>query len=100
MKTSNAMKSIAFAFAAALAASEASAAALPAAADWTEPRAYTNAAGKVLLYRWAEPAKAEPGKVRYTEVPGCGHGVWTPAYSSKEALDWLFSQRKGIGAVR
>ena len=92
MKTSNAMNSIAFAFAAALAAS--------AAADWTEPRAYTNAAGKVLPYRWAEPAKAEPGKVRYTEVPGCGHGVWTPAYSSKEALDWLFSQRKGIGAVR
>ena len=269
MKTSNAMKSIAFAFAAALAASAASAAALPAAAEWTEPRAYTNAEGKVLLYRWAEPAKAEPGKayplvvlfhgagergsdnvsqlvwgaeplirhmrengidgyfvagqvpdgkqwvdtpwgnvahrmpsapsesmslalelvdrtlserpvdrtrvyvtgvsmggygtwdaiqrrpdlfaaampvcgggdthlawrirevpvwawhgdadtvvppvrsrdmvsalwavdgkVRYTEVPGCGHNVWTPAYSSKEALDWLFSQRKGIGAVR
>lgn len=92
MKTSNAMKLIAFAFAAALAAS--------AAADWTEPRAYTNAAGKVLLYRWAGPAKAEPGKVRYTEVPGCGHDFWTPAYSSKEALDWLFSQRKGIGAVR
>lgn len=37
---------------------------------------------------------AVDGKIRYTEVPGCGHGVWRPAFASKEALDWLFSQRK------
>jgi len=34
------------------------------------------------------------GKIRYTEIPGCGHGVWGPAYASREALDWLFAQRK------
>lgn len=37
---------------------------------------------------------AVDGKVRYTEVPGCGHDVWRPAYASQEALDWLFEQRK------
>ena len=37
---------------------------------------------------------AVDGKVRYTEVPGCGHGAWGPAYGSREALDWLFSRRK------
>lgn len=30
--------------------------------DLTVPKAYTNEAGKVLLYRWAEPAQVEPGK--------------------------------------
>jgi len=34
------------------------------------------------------------GKIRYTEVPGCGHGVWIPAYKSQEALKWLFDQKK------
>ena len=28
----------------------------------TEPRAYTNAAGKVLLYRWSEPKSLDPEK--------------------------------------
>jgi len=37
---------------------------------------------------------AVDGNIRYTEIPGCGHGVWGPAYSSREALDWFFSQRK------
>ena len=34
------------------------------------------------------------GRVRYTEVPGCGHGVWHPAYASQEALKWLFDQHR------
>lgn len=37
---------------------------------------------------------AVDGRIRYTEVPGCGHNVWIPAYNSKEALDWLFSQKR------
>jgi len=37
---------------------------------------------------------AVDGKIRYTEVPGCGHGVWGPAYASKEALKWLFDQKR------
>jgi len=37
---------------------------------------------------------AVDGRIRYTEVPGCGHGVWGPAYASKEALKWLFDQKK------
>ena len=32
------------------------------AAYLTEPRAWTNAAGKVLLYRWAQPKKVDPAK--------------------------------------
>lgn len=38
---------------------------------------------------------AVDGNIRYTEVPGCGHDVWRPAYASREALDWFFSRRKG-----
>ncbi len=34
------------------------------------------------------------GKIRYTEVPDCGHGVWGPAYACEEALKWFFSQKK------
>ncbi len=37
---------------------------------------------------------AVDGNVRYTEVPGCGHASWIPAYDSKEALGWLFSQKR------
>lgn len=37
---------------------------------------------------------AVDGDIRYTEIPGCGHGVWGPAYASQEALDWLFSRRR------
>lgn len=37
---------------------------------------------------------AVDGRVRYTEVPGCGHAVCIPAYRSKETLKWLFSQKK------
>lgn len=37
---------------------------------------------------------AVDGRIRYTEVPGCGHGVWIPAYQSKEALKWLFDQKR------
>ena len=38
---------------------------------------------------------AVDGNIRYTEVPGCGHNSWNHAYASEEALDWLFSQRRG-----
>ncbi|MGN0852024.1 MAG: hypothetical protein ACI4Q3_01460, partial [Kiritimatiellia bacterium] len=31
------------------------------AGEMTVPRAYTNAAGKVFRYRWAEPLKVQPG---------------------------------------
>ena len=37
---------------------------------------------------------AVDGCVRYTEVPGCGHAVWKPAYASLDALKWLFDQHK------
>lgn len=37
---------------------------------------------------------AVDGRIRYTEVPECGHGVWIPAYASKEALKWLFDQKR------
>ena len=37
---------------------------------------------------------AVDGRIRYTEVPGCGHGVWNYAYASQEALKWLFDQRR------
>lgn len=38
---------------------------------------------------------AVDGKIRYTEVPDCGHDSWKPAYASEETLKWLFSQRRG-----
>lgn len=34
------------------------------------------------------------GAPRYTELAGVGHDSWTPAYTSAELLDWIFSQRK------
>ena len=37
---------------------------------------------------------AVDGRVRYTEVPDCGHGVWNHAYASEEALKWLFDQHR------
>ncbi len=37
---------------------------------------------------------AVDGNIRYTEVPGCGHNVWMPAYSSRELLAWLFAQKR------
>ena len=37
---------------------------------------------------------AVDGNIRYTEVPGCGHDVWKPAYASQEALAWFFGQKK------
>jgi len=37
---------------------------------------------------------AVDGRIRYTEVAGCGHDVWRPAYANKEALKWLFDQKK------
>lgn len=38
--------------------------------------------------------KACGGKVQYREYAGKGHDVWTPTYSDKDVLTWLFSQRK------
>ena len=37
---------------------------------------------------------AVDGRIRYTEVPDCGHDVWKPAYASEDALKWLFDQHK------
>lgn len=34
------------------------------------------------------------GRIRYTEVPGCGHGVWNNAYACEDALKWFFSQKR------
>lgn len=63
-----------------------SASALPGVGDWTEPRAYTNAAGKVLLYRWAEPAKVEPGKTYPLVV--LFHGAGERGSDNKSQLTW------------
>ena len=35
------------------------------------------------------------GKPKYTEYPGLGHNVWTPAYGDKATHDWLFAQKRG-----
>ena len=37
---------------------------------------------------------AVDGRVRYTEVPDCGHDVWNSAYASEAALKWLFDQHR------
>ncbi len=34
------------------------------------------------------------GTPRYTELTGVGHDSWTPAYTSREFLDWMFAQRR------
>lgn len=36
--------------------------------------------------------KAAGCDVRYTELPGRGHGIWTEAYYTSGFADWLFSQ--------
>lgn len=36
--------------------------------------------------------KAAGCDVRYTELPGRGHGIWTEAYYTPGFADWLFSQ--------
>jgi predicted peptidase len=41
-----------------------------------------------------EAIRAAGGSPRYTELAGVGHDSWTPAYHSRELLDWTFSQRK------
>lgn len=33
-------------------------------------------------------------KVRYNEIKGAGHNVWTPTYNDKEVLDWMFAQER------
>jgi len=37
------------------------------------------------------------GRIRYTEVPGCGHGVWNVGYADAETFEWLFAQRRTGG---
>jgi len=32
------------------------------------------------------------GRPLYTELPGAGHNIWTPAYRDPELLDWMFEQ--------
>jgi lysophospholipase L1-like esterase/poly(3-hydroxybutyrate) depolymerase len=38
--------------------------------------------------------KAVGGNVRYTELPGVGHGSWVKAYDLDQAVDWMFKQRR------
>lgn len=38
--------------------------------------------------------KAAGGNVQYTEFPNTGHNSWDPAYTHKEAIRWLFKQRR------
>lgn len=41
-----------------------------------------------------EAIRRAGGKPRYTELAGVGHDSWTPAYNSRELLDWMFAQRR------
>ena len=66
----------------------------------TVPKAYTNAAGKVLLYRLAEPAKAEAGK-KYPLVVflhGAGERGSDNAAQLKNATRFILSYMKEKGA--
>lgn len=38
--------------------------------------------------------KAAGIKVKYTEIAGCGHGSWDPAFNDPTFLPWLFKQHK------
>lgn len=45
--------------------------------------------------RLTEALKAAGGNVRYTEYPGVPHNSWDKAYSEKELIPWMLSQRRG-----
>ena len=66
----------------------------------TVPRAYTNAAGQVLLYRWAEPAKPKRGEKYPLVLLFHGAGEWgnnNKAQLSHGARDILnYMRDKGI----
>lgn len=34
------------------------------------------------------------GIVKYSEIPGAGHGVWSQAYADPEVWNWLFAQSR------
>ncbi|MBN2711246.1 MAG: prolyl oligopeptidase family serine peptidase [Planctomycetes bacterium] len=38
--------------------------------------------------------KEAGGKPIYTEVPGCGHGVWGKTFAAPKLYEWLFAQKK------
>ena len=66
----------------------------------TVPKAYTNAAGKVLLYRVAEPAKSEPGK-KYPLVVflhGAGERGNDNAAQLKNATRFILAYMREKGA--
>jgi len=42
--------------------------------------------------------KKAGSKVKYTEYPGVGHNSWTPAWSEKDLIPWLFKQHKSMVA--
>lgn len=42
----------------------------------------------------AAALRAHGADVRYTELPGVGHGAWDPAYGSPALAAWLFAQRR------
>ena len=70
--------------------------------ELTVPKAYTNEAGKVLLYRWAEPTKVEPGKTYPLVVLFHGAGergndnVAQLKHGAKDLLNYM--KEKGIEA--
>jgi predicted peptidase len=41
-----------------------------------------------------EAMKAAGGTVKYTELPGVGHGSWGPAWQTDGLIDWMFAQRR------
>jgi predicted peptidase len=43
--------------------------------------------------KMVEAIKAAGGNVRYSEYPGVGHNSWDKAYSDREFIEWLLSQR-------
>ena len=36
------------------------------------------------------------GNVRYTELVGQGHGIWSPIYNSATLYDWMFAQSLSV----
>ena len=41
-----------------------------------------------------EAIRRAGGSPRYTELADVGHDSWTPAYTSRVVLDWMFAQRR------
>ncbi len=44
--------------------------------------------------KMVEALRARGAEVRYTELPGVGHGAWDPAYQDPALPSWLLEQRR------